>query len=54
MSDESYSLLHERLVEEYMDSHPGVSWTDAYNMTSLIAYDHWRLMEEELTRGQDQ
>ena len=45
MSKELYMAAHEELVDEYMEEHPGVSWTDAYYITADAAY---RRMKDRL------
>jgi hypothetical protein len=49
---------HEDLVAEYLENHPGVSWTAAYELTAehvdsrlrdryADMIDQWRMMEKE-------
>lgn len=58
MSKEMWLRAHEDLVAEYLEAHPGVSWTAAYEVTAdrvndrlidLYAemIDHERMMEKE-------
>jgi hypothetical protein len=42
MSKELYIAAHEELVSEYMDAHPGVSWTAAYYITADAAYERMK------------
>ena len=42
MSKELYMAAHEELVEKYMDEHPGVDWSTAYERTTDAAYEHMR------------
>lgn len=35
---ELYLEEHERLVEEYMETHPGVTWDQAYDRCGDAAY----------------
>jgi hypothetical protein len=49
--------MHEELVAEYLDTHPGMSWTTAYELTAehvngrliekYTAAADWQQMEEE-------
>ncbi len=31
---ELFIQVHEELIEEYMEAHPGVSWSEAYEKTA--------------------
>jgi hypothetical protein len=42
MSKDIYMLAHNELIEEYMEAHPGVSWTDAYDRTADQAYERMK------------
>lgn len=39
---EQFIAAHEALVEEYMESHPGVTWEQAYDRCADGAYDRMR------------
>ena len=36
---ELYLKAHEALTDAYMEAHPGISWTAAYEYTADMAYD---------------
>jgi hypothetical protein len=39
---ELYIAAHEELIEQYMNDHPGVDWSEAYEKTADGAYDRYR------------
>lgn len=39
---ELYLSEHERLIDEYMETHPGVTWDQAYERCADGAYDGMR------------
>jgi hypothetical protein len=58
MSKEMWLRAHEELVAEYLEAHPGVSWTAAYELTAehvndrladryAAQIDQWRMTEKE-------
>lgn len=48
---DAYIAAHERLISEYMEAHPGVDWTDAYQATADRAYE---AMIDDITDRADQ
>lgn len=42
MMKDQFIEAHEALIEEYMETHPGVTWDQAYDRCSDAAYDRMR------------
>lgn len=41
MSDDLYRQIHEELADQYMENHPGIDWSVAYDLTAKEAYDEY-------------
>lgn len=42
MSKEMYIDAHEQLIEEWLEEHPGATWSQAYEATADGAWDRAR------------
>ena len=41
MSDDLFREIHEELADQYMENHPGIDWSTAYDLTADAAYNEY-------------